>query len=171
MQRHIQHRQQSTNQAPIFLQHSASKLKVSLSWYLAWQGWFDRIKLGMEKLGAQVLMATLDKVQLHRFLHQSRVVFDSRRARMLSQYLCCTETPDSVHIVHIVQIQGRHHKIQWVLALIDCCTTSISMTPRLLQWLGISHDAIGVTTVGLNREVMPHAKASWKLQITVKYLD
>jgi hypothetical protein len=86
----------------------------------------------MEKLGAQALMATLDEVQPHRISLKSRFVLERRRARMLSQYLCGTEIPDSAHIVHEVQIRDRNGEMQRFWALIDCGATSIFMAPRLL---------------------------------------
>jgi hypothetical protein len=129
------------------------------------------MELGMEKLGAQALMATLDEVQPHRISLKSRVVLESPRARMLSQYLCGTEIPDSAHIVHEVQIRDRNGEMQRVRALIDCSATSIFMAPRLLKRLGISHEAAHITTLGLNGGVMQHAKDSRKTRITVQYLD
>ena len=104
----------------------------------------------MQKLGAQALMATLEEVQPHRISLKSRVVLESPRARMLSQYLCGTETPDSAHIIHQVKIQDRNGEMKRVRALIDCGTTSIFMAPRLLKRLGISHEAAHITTLGLN---------------------
>ena len=60
------------------------------------------MELGMENLGAQALMVTLDEVEPHRISLKSRVVMESPRARMLSQYICGTETPDSANINHEV---------------------------------------------------------------------
>jgi len=57
---------------------------------------------------------------------------------MLSQYLCGTETPDSAHIVHEVQIPDRNGEMQRVRVIIDCGVTSIFMAPRLLKRLWIS---------------------------------
>jgi len=48
------------------------------------------MELGMEKLGAQALMATLDEVQPHRISLKSRVVLENQRAKMLCQYPCGT---------------------------------------------------------------------------------
>ena len=58
----------------------------------------------MEKLGARAQLVTLDEVQPHRISLKSRVVLESPRATILSQYLCSTESPDSAHIFHKVQI-------------------------------------------------------------------
>jgi len=129
------------------------------------------MELGMEKLGAQALMATLDEVQPHRISLKSIVVLESPRARMTSQYLCGTETPDSAHIIHEVQIRDRNGEIQHVRALIDCGATSIFMAPRLLKRLGISHEAGHITTLSLDGGVMQHAKDSRKMRITNQYLD
>jgi hypothetical protein len=129
------------------------------------------MELGMEKLGAQALMVTLDEVQPHRISLKSRVVLESPRARMLSQYLCGSEIPDSAHIVHEVQIRDRNGEMQRVQALIDCGATSICMAPRLLKRLGISHEAAHITTLGLIGRVIQQAKDSRKMRITVQYLD
>jgi len=91
------------------------------------------MELGMEKLDAQALMATLDEVQPHRISLQSRLVLESPRARMLSKYLCGTEIPDLAHIVQEVQIRDRNGEMQRVRVLIDCGATSIFMAPRLLK--------------------------------------
>jgi len=125
----------------------------------------------MEKLGAQALITTLDEVQPHRISLKSRVVQETPRARMLSQYLCGTETPDSAHIIHEVQIRDRHGKMQYLWALIDCSTTSIIMAPKLLKWLGISHEAAHITTLSRDGGVMQHAKYSRKTWITIQHLD
>jgi hypothetical protein len=76
-----------------------------------WRERFDVIEPGMEKLGAQALKATLDEVQPHRIAPKSRVVLESPRARMLSQYLCATKTADSAHIIYKVQIGDRNGEI------------------------------------------------------------
>jgi len=128
------------------------------------------MELGMEKLGAQALMATLDDVQPHRIPPKSRVVLESPRARIVSQYLCSTEIPDSARVVHEVQIQDRNGDMQRVRDLIACSATSFFMAPRLLTRLGISHEAAHITTLSLNTGVMQHAKDSRKTPITVQYL-
>jgi len=129
------------------------------------------MELGMEKLGAQALRATLDEVQPHRISLKSRVILESPRARMLRQYLCGTETLDSAHIIHVVQIRDRNGEIQRVRALIDCGATSIFMAPRLLKQLGISHEVAHITTLSIDGGVMQHAKDSRKMRITIQYLD
>jgi len=78
-------------------------------------------------------MATLDEVQPHEISLESSVVLESLRARMISQYLYGTETPDSANIVHEVQIPHRRGEMQCVRAIADCGGTSIFMTPRVLQ--------------------------------------
>jgi len=76
-------------------------------------------------------MATLEAIQPHRIALKSRVILESPRAHMVSQFLCSTETPESAHIIHEVKIQDRHGEMQSVRALIDCGATSISMAPGL----------------------------------------
>jgi len=43
-------------------------------------------------------MATLDQVQPHQISPESSVVLESPKARMVSQYLCGTETLDLAHM-------------------------------------------------------------------------
>ena len=62
-------------------------------------------------------------------------------------------------------------EMQRVRALFDCGATSIIMTPRLHNWLGISHLAALITILAMTGGVMQHAKDSRKTQITVQYLD
>jgi len=90
------------------------------------------MELGMEKLGVQAPMTTLDEVQPHRISLKSSVVLESLRARMLSQYLCGTEILNSAHIAHEVQNRDRNGKMQRIRARIDCGATSMFMAPRLL---------------------------------------
>jgi len=116
-------------------------------------------------------MATLDEIRPHRIALKSRVILESPRAQMLSQYLCGTETPDSAHIIHEIQIRDKHGEMQRVRALIDCGATSIFMAPRLLKKLGISHEVAHITTLGLGGQIMQHAKDSRKTSITVQYME
>jgi len=105
---------------------------------------------GMQEAGTRSLMATLEAIQPQRIALKPRVIVESPRAHMFSQYLCSTETPDSAHIIHEVMIRDLHGEMQRVLALIDCGPTSIFMAPRLLRTLGLPHEAAHTTTLGLN---------------------
>jgi len=116
-------------------------------------------------------MATLDEVQPHRISLKSTVILESPRARMSSQYVCRSKTPDSAHIIHEVQIRDRNGEMQNVRALIDDRATSIIMATRHLKRLGISHEAAHITTLSLDGGVMQHAKDSRKTWITIQYLD
>jgi hypothetical protein len=129
------------------------------------------MELGMEKLGAQELMATRDEDQYHRIQLKLRVVLECPRARMLSQYLLRTETPDSANIIQEVQRLNRNGKSQSVRALIDYGATSIFMAPRLLKRHRISHEAAHITALSLEGGVMQHAKDNRKTRITIQYLD
>jgi len=91
--------------------------------------------------------------------------------KMLSQSLCGTETTDSTHRGREIQIPDRNGKMQCVRVIIDCGATTIFLTPRLLKWLGISHQAALVTTLAMTGGVMQHAKDTWKTRITVQYFD
>jgi len=58
----------------------------------------------MQAVATLVVMATLEGVQPHLISFRRRIALERRRAYMFSQYLCSTETPDSAHIIHEVQI-------------------------------------------------------------------
>jgi len=116
-------------------------------------------------------MATMDEIRLHRIALKSRVILESPRAEMLSQYLCGTETPDSAHIIHEIQIRDEHGEMQHVPALIDCGATTIFMAPWLFKNLGISHEAAHITTLGLGGQSMQHAKDNRKMSISVQYME
>ena len=70
------------------------------------------MELGMQAVATRALMSILDEAQPHRISLRPRVVLESPRAHMFSQYLCGTETPDSAHIIHEVQIRDRHVDMQ-----------------------------------------------------------
>lgn len=116
-------------------------------------------------------MATLDEVQPHQISLKPRVILESLRAGMLGLYLCSTETPDSAHIIHEVQIRDRKGEMQSIWAHIDCGETSILIAPRHLLRLEISHEVAHITTFRLKWGVMQHAKASRKTRNTVQYID
>jgi hypothetical protein len=115
-------------------------------------------------------MLNLDDVQPYRVYLTLIVVLESPWAHMFSEYLCSTETPDSAHIIHKVQLQDQHGDMQRVRALIDCGVTTISTSPRLLRKLGIRHQASYTTTLGLNRYVIEHANDCRKTTISGQHL-
>jgi hypothetical protein len=115
------------------------------------------------------LMATLDKVQPHRISSRARVVLESQRAHIFSQYFCGTETPDSANIIQEVQIRDPHGEMHRVGARIDCGATSMVMCPKLLRRLRLRHQASHTTTIGLNGHVIEHTNDSQKMTISVEY--
>jgi hypothetical protein len=119
----------------------------------------------------QTLMATMDSIQPHRIALKSRVLMESPKAHMSSQYLCGTSRPDTSHIIHEVFIRDGSGEMQRVRALIDCGATSIFMTPRLRKRLGLADEPAYVTTLGLNGHVMAHASESRKTTFTVQYME
>jgi hypothetical protein len=131
----------------------------------------DEAELGMETLGMQSQIATLDEIKPHRISLQPREVLESPRAHMSSQYLCSTTHPDSTHIIHEVQVRDHKGEMQRVRALINCSATSIFMSPRLRKKLGLADEAVGITTIGLDGRVMESAKNSQKVTMTVQYLE
>jgi len=119
----------------------------------------------------QTLMATLDSIQPHRITLKSRVLLESPKAHMASQYLCGTSRPDTSHIIHEVFIRAGNGEMQCVRALIDCSATSIFMALRLRQQLGLADEPAYVTTLGLNGQVMAHTSDSRKTAFTVQYME
>jgi len=63
-------------------------------------------------------------------------------------------------------------QMECVRAIVDCGSTSISMTLRLLKHLGISQQAPHITTLSMNGGVVQYGKdTGTKTRITVKYLE
>jgi hypothetical protein len=114
----------------------------------------------LEKVGLEAFIATWDEIRPYWIALKSRVILDSLRAQTLSQYLCGTDTPDSAHIIHHIQIQDKHSEMQPVRALIFCGVTGVFMTPRLLKNLGISHEEAHTPILSLGRQIMQLAKNS-----------
>jgi hypothetical protein len=57
----------------------------------------------------QTLMATMDSIQPHRIALKSRVLLESPKALMSSQYLCGTS-----HIIHEVFVRDGNGEMQRV---------------------------------------------------------
>jgi hypothetical protein len=102
----------STGQTAAVIRYPTLKKLVYLSRYLARRERVDDAELEMEKLGARPLMATLDEVKPHRVALKSRVILESPRAVMSSQYLCGTTRLDTAHIVHEVEVRDTHGEMQ-----------------------------------------------------------
>jgi len=64
----------------------------------------DERELGLQSMGTRKLMASLEEIQPYRISLKPRVVFESPKALISSQYLCGMARPDSSHIVNEVQI-------------------------------------------------------------------
>jgi hypothetical protein len=126
---------------------------------------------GLQSSGTRVLIATLQEIQPHRISLRPRVVFECAKCLMSSQYLCCTESPDSSHIVHDLQKQNQHGELQRICALIDCGATSICISPHLLNRLGLPHEAAHITTHSLDSQVITHVRESCKTAMTVHYMN
>jgi len=119
----------------------------------------------------QTLMATMDSIQPHQIGLKSRVLLESPKAHMSSQYLCGTSSPDTSHIIHEVFIRDGNWEMQCVRALIDCGAMSILMAPRVQTQLGLVDEPSYVTTLGLNAQAMAHASDSRKTAFTVQYME
>ena len=131
----------------------------------------DERELGLQPLGTRALMATLEQIQLHRISLRPRVVLESPKALMSSQYLCGTARPDSLHIVHEVQIRDQHGELQRIRALINSGATNIVISPQLLTRPGLPDEAVHITTHGLDGQVIAHARENRKTPMTVQYMD
>jgi len=118
----------------------------------------------------QTLMVTMDSIQPHRIALKSRVLMESPKAHMSTQYLCGTSRPDTSHIIHEVFIRDGSGEMERVPGLIDCGATSIFLTPRLRTRLGLADEPAYITTLGLNGHVMAHASESRKARFTVQYM-
>ena len=154
----------------VFQQSPAKKL-IGLSRHLTQWERFDETELGLERLAMPTLMATMDSVQPHWIALKSRVVLESPKAHMSSQYLCSTTRPDMSHIIHEVFITDRSGEMQHLYALIDYTVTSIFMALRLRKRLGLAYEPPYVTTLGLNGQVMAHASDCPETVITVQYME
>ena len=129
------------------------------------------MELGLERLAMQTLMATMDSIQPHPIALKTRVLIESAKGHMSSQYLCGTSRPDLSHIIHGVCIRDGSWEMPRVRALIDCSATCIFMTPRLRKQLGIADEPAYVTTLGLNGHIMAHVSERQKTTFTVRYME
>ena len=116
-------------------------------------------------------MATMDSIQPQRIALKSRVLMQSPKAHMSSQYLRGTSRSDTSHIIHEVFIRNGSGGMQPVRALIDCGATSIFTTLRLRKRLGLADEPAYITTIGLKGHVMAHASESRKTMFTVQYME
>jgi len=119
----------------------------------------------------QILMATTDSIQPHGIAFKSRVLMESSKAHLSSQYLWGTSRRDTSHSIHEVFIRDESGEMQRVRALIHCGAKSICMTPRLRKRLGLAEAPAYVTTLGHNGKVMAHASESRNTTFTVQYME
>ena len=115
-------------------------------------------------------MATMDSIQPHQIALKARVLLESPKAPMSSQYLCGTSRLDTTHIIHEVWINDGNGEMQHVRAFSDCCATSMLMAPRLRKGLGLADEPAYVTTVGLNGQVLAYASKRRKTAFTVQLM-
>jgi len=119
----------------------------------------------------QTLMVMMDSIQPHQIALKSRVLLESPKALMSSQYISGTSRPDTSHMMQEVFIRDGSGEMQCMRALIDGGVTSIFMAPRLRKRLGLADKPTYVTTLGLNGQVMAHASESQKMAFTVQYME
>jgi len=116
-------------------------------------------------------MEMMDSIPPHWITLKSRVLFESPKSLMSSQYLCGTSRPDTSYIIHEVFIRDGNVEMQLVPALINCGVTSILMSPRLRKRLGLVDKPAYVTTLGLNGQAMTHAGDCRKMAFGVQYIE
>jgi hypothetical protein len=124
----------------------------------------------MQAVATWALMLTLDEVHRRRISFRVRVILESLRAHMISKYICGTETPESANSIYEVQIRDRYGEMQRVRALIEYSATSISMSSKLLQRLGLRPEVAHTTILGLKGHVIEHVNDSRTTTMTVQYM-
>jgi len=113
----------------------------------------------------------MDSIQLDRIASVSRVLLESPKAHMSTQYLCGTSRPDTSHIIHELCIRDGNGEIQRGRDLIDCGAMSIFMALRVRKRRGLADEPAYVTTLGLNGPLMAHASESRKSVFMVQYIE
>jgi hypothetical protein len=90
---------------------------------------------------------------------------------MSNQYLCGTGRPDSSLFVFEVQIRDQHAGLQQILALMNHGGTTIFISLRLLNRLGLPHKAAHIRTHSLDSQVFVHARKCCKMAKMVHDMD
>jgi hypothetical protein len=153
--------------------NATGKKLAYLSRHLARRERFDDKKLGLQRVAARSLLASLDEVEMHRIALKSRVRLEAPRSQALfsSQYLCGSSRPDTSHVIHRISIQDVQGNWTRVKAVIDCGATSIFASPRLIEILGLQTQQAHTTTYGLDGKFMSHTKDSRKTRLSVSYFE
>jgi hypothetical protein len=98
------------------------------------------------------------------------VVLQAPKAYLSSQYLCATDSRRHEHIVlEVMVIDSRGH-LRQVRALVDCGATSIFVSPRLVEKLGLSTKKANITTLGINGQVLEKSDDSRMVELSVQYM-
>jgi len=131
----------------------------------------DEWEIGFQSLGMRASKATLERIQPDQILLRPRLVLESPKAVMTTQYIGVMARPDSSHIVDEIQIRDQHRELQRPGALLDCGVTCIFMYPQLLNTLRLPHKAAHITTHWLDGQVIANATENHKRAMAVKYPD
>jgi len=98
----------------------------------------------------QTLTATMDSIQPHRIALKSRVVLQSPKGHMSSQYLCGMSRQDMSHNIYQVWIRDGNGDMQCVRAVIDSGAMTMFMVPRLQERFGLTDEQAYIITVRLD---------------------
>jgi len=116
-----------------------------------------------------------DKFFSHRMRLKPRIALEvsSSNADLSSQYLCGTAKPDSQHVVCEILVMDARGRWKTVRALIDCGATSVFVSPRLVERLGIEDQMkpAFTTTRGIDGKILVDARDSQKVDLNVQYLS
>jgi hypothetical protein len=99
------------------------------------------------------------------------VVLQAPRAYLSSQYLCAADSRKQEHIVLEVIVTDSRGHLRSIRALVDCGATSIFVSPRLVERLGLSTRKANKTTLGINGQVLMHSDAAHATELTVQYMS
>ena len=119
----------------------------------------------------QAVMAMMDCLQPHPIALKSTVLLETPEALMSSRYICGMSRPDTSHDFDQVRIRDGSGVMHYMRPLIDCGTPSIFMAPRLRTRVGLADELTFVTNVGLNGQVIVHARDSRMTAFTVHNME
>src|SRR6188768_2497151 len=101
---------------------------------------------------------------------EPRVVWQLPKAHLSSQYLCGTDHKRSEHITLEINLKDSRGRWKTVRVLIDCGATSIFVSPRLVERLGLQTEPAKITTFSINGQVLANREDSRKVELTARYM-
>jgi hypothetical protein len=100
-----------------------------------------------------------------------KTVLHAPQAQLSSQYLRTADTRRSEHIILEVFIKDSRGRVKRVVALVDCGATSIFVSPRLVEKLGLSTEKANIATLGIDGKVLESRDDSRKVELTAQYMS